>query len=301
MRRKVLEWFEQTFVTRLNDKEKGAIILVMQRLHEEDLSGYLLANSSLWNLLKIPISASQDFHYFIKSSSKLAYKQYSYYQGEILHPARDKEIDLLRLEEAMGSHNFVAQYLQEPLNPNSSLLKTEDIHFYEQRPKKFDYFILSFDTAIKISETSDYSVCLCFGIWENKYYLLGMERDKLTYPQLKRAALILTKQYAPKFILIEDKASGQQLIQDLRYDNIMGIIAIKPKNDKITRFASASLAFAAGQVLLPKQSHFNNVLLKELTSFPNSTHDDIVDSISQFINFMKEQPPQPIIRIRSFE
>ncbi len=125
-----------------------------------------------------------------------------------------------------------------------------------------------------------------------------MTREKFAYPALKNAVNKLATKYSPKFILIEDKASGQQLIQDLRIENLLGIVPIKPQGDKVTRFASSLLAFQAGQILFPKKSGFNTALLQELTSFPNSKYDDIVDSISQFVNFIKMKSSRAEARIR---
>ncbi|MCC8368746.1 MAG: phage terminase large subunit [Rickettsia endosymbiont of Oxypoda opaca] len=297
MRKKVIEWFEQVFVTRLNNRNTGAIILVMQRLHEEDLTSYLLATSNLWHHLKIPAIADKD--YFFKLLVNGQIKEYQYLSGDLLDNFKDSSNLLSKLEQEIGSANYSAQYLQQPLPKGSSLLNIEDISFYENLPEKFDYFIQSWDTAIKISENSDYSVCTIWGILDKKYYLVTMTRKKLTYPELKKLVERLAEQYSPRFILIEDKASGQQILQDLRsFNDNIRIIGIKPRLDKITRFASIVPLFQSSKVLLPKQSTFNNIILKELLYFPHVRNDDIVDSVSQFLNFVKELSLKPPARIR---
>jgi len=273
MRKRAIEWFEQTFVTRLNNTAKGAIILVMQRLHEEDLTGHLLDNSNDWQLLKIPAIAIKNYEYKINNY------EYQYVEGDVLHKKRNQYEELKKLEGVIGVHNYAAQYLQDPLPQGCYLLNMEDIKFYEALPETFDYHVQSWDTAIKTSDNADYSVCTSWGILKKQYYLISCARQKLTYPILKTEFNRLSKKYCPKFILIEDKASGQQLIQDLRLDGYNNIVAIKPKLDKITRFASVTPLFLAGQVLLPKQSNFNTVLLNELLKFPHERYDDIVDSI----------------------
>ncbi|MDR0774154.1 MAG: phage terminase large subunit [Rickettsia sp.] len=294
MRKRVVEWFEQTFVTRLNNKNTGAIVLVMQRLHEEDLSGHLLLNSNSWHHLKIPAMAKRDQVYSIKN-----YK-YQYVKGDILHGFRDNPEYLIKLEQEIGIHNYAAQYLQEPIANNCILLNMEDISFYESLHSIFDYFVQSWDTAIKISENADYSVCTSWGILDKRYYLVSMFRQKLTYPELKSQVEKLAKKYCPRYILIEDKASGQQVIQDLRLDGVVNIVAIKPKLDKITRFSSVLTLFQSSAVALPKQSAFNTTLLNELLSFPHCKNDDIVDSVSQFLNFIKKQSNKATVRIRGF-
>ncbi len=271
LRKRVIEWFEQTFLTRLNNKD-GAIILVMQRLHTEDLSGYLLSNSSCWQHLKIPSMAMQDHTYVINNF------KYHYIKGCSLHKLRDYPDSLIQLEKEIGTYNYSAQYLQAPIENSGLLLNMQDINFYEIIPEQFDYLVQSWDTAIKISENADYSVCTSWGIIGKKYYLIAMVRQKFTYPELKSQVIKLSKKYRPRLILIEDKASGQQIIQDLQFEGFTNIVPIKPKLDKITRFA-ASIALFPTAVYIPKQAAFNSCLLNELFTFPHTPNDDIVDSI----------------------
>jgi predicted phage terminase large subunit-like protein len=165
-------------------------------------------------------------------------------------------------------------------------------------PENFDYIFQSWDTAIKTSEESDYSVCSIWYIVKDKYYLTNLFRAKLAYPDLKKQVIKLAKQYSPKFISIEDKASGQSIIQDLRNEGYINVIPIKPKLDKITRFASIVPYFQSSRILFPSQAPYLKILVDELTKFPNSNHDDIVDSISQAINHLVNQKKPNISRIR---
>lgn len=281
LRNKAIEWFEQSFVTRLNNKNTGAIILVMQRLHEHDLAGYLLAKGG-WELLQIPAITDEDLHYQISG------KNYFYPAGELLNIKRDKIEFLRNLEQEIGCKNFSAQFLQRPLPSNIALLALEDMSFYDSVPAILDYYILSWDTAIKISDSSDYSVCTCWGYSGGQYYLVDMRKEKLTYPELKNQAESYLRKYKPRYTLIEDKASGQSLVQDLILAGHNGITAIRPRQDKITRFCACVPSIQAGKVLFPKKARLKHDLLSELLYFPNSRHDDIVDSVSQFINFIKE-------------
>ncbi|WP_232202657.1 phage terminase large subunit [Rickettsia montanensis] len=224
-------------------------------------------------------------------------KEYQYLSGKVLDSYKEPPDCLMKLEQEIGSYNDNAQYLQEPIAQRSSLLNMEDISFYENLPSRFDYFVQSWDTAIKISEDADYSVCTIWGILEQKYYLVSLVRKKINYPELKNLMEKLAREYQPKFILIEDKASGQQLIQDIGFlgGNIR-VIGIKPRFDKVTRFASVVPLFQSASVLIPKQS---SIILKELLNFPHIKNDDIVDSVSQFLNFMKDKSFKYPARIRS--
>ncbi|MFV9929845.1 MAG: hypothetical protein AB8U82_02840 [Rickettsia endosymbiont of Haemaphysalis japonica] len=179
IRKKVIDWFEQTVISRLNNRNKGAIVLVMQRLHTDDLSGYLLNNSNSWHHLKIPAISIQDY------SFKLMNKEYQYRSSKVLDSYKEPPDCLMKLEQAIGSYNDNAQYLQEPIAQRSSLLNMEDISFYANLPSRFDYFVQSWDTAIKISEDSDYSVCTIWGVLEQKYYLVSLVRKKLIILSLR--------------------------------------------------------------------------------------------------------------------
>ncbi|MCP5369968.1 MAG: phage terminase large subunit [Rickettsiaceae bacterium] len=293
-RKKVIEWFETTFVTRLNNKQNGAIILVMQRLHDEDLTSHLIASGG-WTLLKIPAIANIDYLYEVSG------KKYNYYKNNLLNFGRDQQEFLYEIEREIGTRNFAAQFLQEPLPSSFNMLSLEDITFYHEIPQ-FQYYVLSWDTAIKISENSDYSVGICWGIIDTKYYLVSMIRKKMSYPELKKAIEKQIAKYSPKYVLIEDKSSGQSLIQDLLLANYKGIKAIKPMQDKVTRFASVIPLFQDQRVLIINKTSVNQEIIRELTNFPNNKHDDIVDAISQFLNFTKTNNNQPMQShfIRSF-
>ncbi|MBN8512059.1 MAG: phage terminase large subunit [Rickettsiales bacterium] len=293
LRHKAIDWFEQTFVSRLNDQSKGAIILVMQRLHHQDLSAHLL-NLGGWELLKIPAIAKEKITYLISA------KKYIYPKENILNKSRDSLEYLGNIEKEIGTKNYLAQYLQEPAEDNSSLLQEQDIHFYQSLPKQFEHYILSWDTAIKTNDSSDYSVGTCWGLFASQYYLVSMIRKKLNYPCLKNEIIKQINRFNPKYILIEDKASGQSLIQDLGIAGYLNIKAIKPKLDKITRFASVVTLFQAGKILLPRNSAFNHELISELTKFPNTKHDDIVDSVGQFLLYTKGLGKMNRTRIRVF-
>jgi predicted phage terminase large subunit-like protein len=281
-RKKVIEWYEQTFATRLNSRLDGAIVLVMQRLHSQDLAGHLIAsNPEGWEVLKIPAIAQEDM------DIEIGAKSYHVNRGDLLHQARDAARALEKLESEIGRNNFAAQYLQMPVSKGFSLLTPDDLVYSYMQVERFEYFMQSWDTAIKTSETSDYSVCTIWGVIQSCYYLIDMVRSRMAYPELKNTAQKLNNKYKPRAILIEDKASGQSLIQDLRSQGLCNIVAQKPKLDKITRFAAVVPLFQASRVIIPTSAPWLSLFINELTSFPACDHDDIVDSVSQFLGYMK--------------
>lgn len=282
-REKVINWFEQTFSTRLNNREKGAIIIVMQRLHENDLTGYLLNKpSSEWVTLKIPSYVNTPTSYNFGSFS------YQFLPGKSLNDKRDSMDVINKLINEIGVNNFAAQYLQDPIKNSSSLIELSKLHFYDNIDNKEYVVIQSWDTAIKNGELNDYSVCTVWAITNEKAYLIDCINMKLEYPELKKMALELNQKYKPFKILIEDKASGQSLIQELKKESLNNIISIRPTKDKLTRLLTSTDYLYNGKILLPNSMALKNLLLEQLLHFPNCKHDDIIDSISQFINYYKD-------------
>jgi predicted phage terminase large subunit-like protein len=277
-RNHALTWFDQTFSSRLNDKKRGSIVVVMQRLHTNDLSGHLLKKKH-WTHLKLPAIAQDDTTYEFET---LKYKRQA---GELLNAKRENlsEIEMAKVE--LGSYAFNAQYLQEPVRLTGGLIKYSWLQKSDTIPKSFDFIYQSWDCAVKIKAMNDFTVCTTWGIKDNKYYLLDVLREKLEFPELKIALFKAADNYNPNAVLIEDKASGQALIQELKKASHLQIIPILPTKDKFTRLLSVSSFFESGNILLPRHASWLHEYESELTNFPNAEHDDMVDSTSQFLEW----------------
>lgn len=179
-------WFDGTLYSRLNDKSRGAIVLIMQRLHEDDLTGHLLDRGG-WNHLSLSAIAERDETYTI--SSALGKRKVGRRVGEALHPAREDLITLEDLRQTIGKFHFASQYQQTPVPREGGLVKRGWFKSYEpdDLPRHFDLIVQSWNTANKATELSDYSVCTSWGLLETRIYLLHVLRKKLNYPDLKRA------------------------------------------------------------------------------------------------------------------
>ncbi|MDB2414689.1 phage terminase large subunit [Rickettsiales bacterium] len=281
-RQNAIEWFNQTFMSRLNDKKKGVIVVVMQRLHADDLTGHLLDKAgNKWTHICLPAIApkAKKYYYF----SGCYYRK----EGELLHIKREgiEEIEMMKLN--LGSNGFASQYQQCPIISEGAMVKRSWFARYKNLPK--GEIMQSWDTAIKSGKENDYSVCTTWLQSDNAYYLVDCFAEKMEYPDLKRAILSHAQKYSPNTILIEDKASGQSLIQDLRRETKLPIIAINPKNDKMTRFASVTPLMEAGKVMLPDKADWLIDYETELFGFPQVSHDDRVDSTSQFLSWAQSK------------
>lgn len=286
-RRAANDWFFNTLLSRLNSKEDGVIIIVMQRLHEEDLVGEVMEREH-WDVLSLPAIAEEDEHYPIEGA--LWSGAFVRRAGEALHPDRDTVATYRQIRETIGEYNFQSQYQQNPMPQEGGLIKREWLRFYspEDKPEHFRMIVQSWDTANKAGEMNDYSVCTTWGLNGDKRYLLHVFRMRLTFPALKRAAKDLSGRFNPKKVVIEDKASGTSLIQELKAEGIRGVELYQPApgSDKVMRLAAQSIQFESGRVLLPTEAPWLDEYIRELTGFPGSKFDDQVDSTAQALDFM---------------
>ena len=199
----------------------------MQRLHQDDLVGHVLEQED-WEILSFPaIAETDEVHHIISPLGRRVFKREV---GDVLHPERESAATLAHIREAIREYNFAAQYQQNPIPLGGAIVKTAWLQYYEpgQRPERFSQTVQSWDTANKATELSDFSVCTTWGARDNRYYLLDVFRQRLNYPDLKRKVQELARRDRPNKILIEDKASGTQLIQDLKADGVYAVTAYQP-------------------------------------------------------------------------
>jgi predicted phage terminase large subunit-like protein len=284
------EWFLNTLYSRLNDKCRGAIVIIMQRLHEDDLVGHVLGQEP-WEVVCFPAIAEADEVHEIDTI--WGPQCFTRRPGEALHPAREPLATLAHIRRTIGEYNFAGQYQQSPAPLGGGLVKTEWFKHYaeKERPERFERIVQSWDTANKATELSDFSVCTTWGVCGKKLYLLGLLRQRLEYPALKRAVREQQNLFNATELLIEDKASGTQLIQELIADGCHGVTRYQPTTDKIMRLHAQTAMIENGFVHIPESASWLAEYLHEMTVFPNGKHDDQVDSTAQFLDWFKTPMP----------
>lgn len=281
-RAKANHWLSHTLVTRLNNKVTGKIILVMQRLHEDDMIGFFMSLGGA-KLVSFPAIAQEGEK--LEWQTPFGIRRHERTEGEALHPDREPLVALQLLRTAMGSRMFSAQYLQMPAPPGGSIVKPEWFQRFDPaNPPEFDSVFQSWDTASKGSQLSDYSVCTTWGKKGHQFFLLHVLRKRLEYPDLKRAVVEQARMWNAKKVLVEDASSGQALIQDLKNDRFYLVQAVKPIRDKVIRLNSVTAAIEGGQVFVPTQAPWLDEYLYELMMFPAGRYDDQVDSTSQALS-----------------
>jgi len=283
------EWFTGTVGSRLDNKAEDAIIVVMQRLHVDDLAGHLLEQGG-WYHLSLPAIAE------IEEELPAGWGcTFSRKIGDVLDPQREPREILEQIKRDLSSATFNAQYQQSPIPLEGTMLKWSWFKFYHDPPQRMssDRVVQSWDTASKSEEINDYSVGTTWLAKNNDYYLLDVFRARMQYPELKQRVRELANLHRANSILIEDKGSGTSLIQDLRYEGSLRPIAISPEKDKITRLHAQTAKIEAGQVFLPERAAWLRDFEAEMKQFPNGRYDDQVDSVSQFLNWVDNHRYRP--------
>lgn len=289
-RQSVNRWFDSTATTRANDKERGAIVVIMQRLHEDDLVGHLLEQGH-WELLSLPAIAETDERHEIRSfrGTEIVVR----HEGEPLHSDRESLARLLESKAVMGSYDFAAQMQQRPSPAGGGIVKAEWFPRYDLAAKPTTIKIVqSWDCASKIKEANDYSVCTTWGVTPDKrVVLLDVFRARLEYPDLKRTVVDLARRWRAGNVLIEDTSAGTQLIQELKREGLHQIIAVRAEGTKEMRMRAQTAIIEQGRVWLPRDAPWVVDYLHELSMFPNGKYADQVDSTSQALKFIGEPPP----------
>lgn len=281
MRANVINWYQQTMESRLN-KRADPIIIIMQRLHEDDLSGWLLGGGSgeAWNHINIP-ARNED--------------------GTSFWPEQFPDEMLDRLE-ASSPYVFAGQYMQRP-SPLGGGLFRDHWWRYLAAPPPIQWRTIYADTAQKTADHNDYSVFQCWGYSvTGQAVMLDMIRGKWEAPELEAMARAfwakhkaVTNMGTLRAMKVEDKVSGTGLIQTLKREGIP-IIGLKRNVDKITRAFDAAPLIESGNVILMQDVPHLTDFLSEASTFPNAAHDDMIDAAMSAISDMLQANIAPAIR-----
>lgn len=272
------QWFSNTLISRLDNKSTGAIVIVMQRVHMNDICGFLTENSHDWKVLSLPAIAE------VEERIPIGRNEFHHREiGEPLHPAHESIEVLRELERTMGPDNFAAQYQQCPVAEGGAMIRREWFSYYDTLPERTyrTKIIQSWDTAAKEGAQNDWSVCTTWLVHDDHYYLIDLVRDRFEYPRLRQTAIAQAERHKPSIVLIEDASTGIALAQELKTVLHMAIKPVSIERDKRGRMYVQQDKFHARRVHFPKGAPFLPALERELLAFPHGNTDDQVDSISQ--------------------
>lgn len=281
-RENCINWFNGSVRSRLNTPTKGAIIVVSQRLHAEDLPGHLMQVDH-WDTLIIPAIQQRDTTYQLRlGAAPIIMKA-----GDILQPNRQDLADLQQLKIEMGEQDFEAQYNQCPLPPGGATFKAAWIKRYDKRPheSRIQAVVQSWDTAYESSETADYSACTTWAICPDGFYLLDAWRGRPPFWELEEQVYHQRNLHRSQLSIVERMGSGISLIQTIaQQKRKMWLVDVRPEGPKISRAEQQTPKFQKGKIFLPSDAPWLKTFEDELFMFPHCKHDDQVDSMVQFLH-----------------
>lgn len=304
--RRVHDFFNNSAITRLNDKRLGIVVVNMQRLAINDLIGVLKENHG-FESISFPVIAEQDETFQFNDGRVWRRKK-----GDLLNPARETLEVVEKQKQMMGEHAFMAQYMQRPLMAATQLLSPESFKYYTQLPPAYQPYvnepplqsiIISVDPTFKGGSQNDYTgICICVPVGRmraSKFYILEVLRKRFNFPEVVDLLISLGKQYQAKRIgkvqyWIEDSANGAAIYEMLKAEKWQ-VTLIPATINKEARLREHLDIFAKGQVFLPENAPWLKDFLNEAYSFPNGDYDDQVDALVQVI---RHQVTRPIPRIR---
>jgi len=271
VRARVIEWYRSTLLSRADDKTVARIVLVMQRVHQDDLAGYLQEQGG-FEVLNLPAIAQRTETYFLGDG-----RTYERQKGELLHPAQEPAHVLAELKSEMGPIDFSAQYQQSPIPPGGTIVKRKWLTPYDSIARQSDdRVVLSWDIALSEAETGDYSACVVLLIRGEVFYILEVVHGRLPFDALKCKVMEVKQRYGLSTLLIEDSPISRGLIQSLREKSI-NVTPYKPETDKRARLIAQCDLFAGGSIRFPRRAGWLEEFIAELLAFPGR-HDDQVDA-----------------------
>jgi predicted phage terminase large subunit-like protein len=269
--RATIEWLQSVALTRL--APGGRVLAIGTRWSERDPLGWLMQQPGVV-VVHLPA--------FAEANDPLHREP-----GEALWPSHYPVEALEAIRADVGSRVFQTLYQGNVAASQGTIFKRDWFRHYQQPPEKFLRVVQSWDTAFKTGATNDYSVCMTVGETANGFYLLALYRAKVEFPELKRQVGLQADLWRPSEIFVEDKASGQSLVQELKLATNYPVIPIKIDRDKESRASACTGYFESGRVLFPESASWLADLEDELASFPGGLHDDCVDAITQALNRMR--------------
>lgn len=307
--------FDEGIITRLNNPETGAIVIIMQRLHEKDLSGHVLEQGG-WTHLMLPM----EYEPQRRCVTSLGFKDPRTAEGELLWPARFTGDVVESLKRGLGSYGAAGQLQQRPAPAGGGLIDTTQFRLWPARRELPDllFVVQSYDTAFTDKTQNDPTACLVWGIFEEavdgalvrRALLLDAWNEWLKYPQLRAKVIedwrakyggsrdkadVLHPARRPDIVLVEEKGSGQSIMQDLQAANIPAQRYNPGRADKIARAALAAPLLELGSFYVlesrrdsGKPITWARPFLEQCEQFPNGEHDDLVDAYTQAAIYLRD-------------
>jgi len=282
MRQNAVDFFNGSLYSRLNSKAEGRVVVIQQRLHEEDLIGHL-ADIGTYEICELKAIAPKRETYKLSDGRKVGRKR-----GQALCPAHEDIETLNQIRRQIGAARFEAQYQQSPTPPDGGRVRPDWFDRHDKAPEReeLEWIIVSVDTGATPFPESDYSVFIVAGYQAGTWHILEIVREQLDFPDLRDRALEIYQRWRVDWMVIESAGSGISLIQELRRSDKVGrgkVRSHRPDNDKVTRMATSAVQLRDGGYSLPDSAPWLDAFEQELRAFPGGRYDDQVDALSQLL------------------
>lgn len=306
LRKNINEWYGPGFYTR-RMPERNAIVITQTRWAVDDLSGYLLANAvtvpgaDQWVVLRIPGVIDQETAGELnRVASDPRYQEFLhegpqfYVSGGSFAPRRWPLKTLQQSMNQLSRKDRAALYQQSPTEEGGSIIKADEWRKWSKdKPlPKFEYLLQAYDTAFEPEEANDYSARTTWGVFRHPTtgrqcaMLLDRLQERMEFPDLRAEAYRSYKEYRPDRVLIEKKASGHSLVQELRRKGVP-VTAQKIKGSKEARGHAVTVLFEQGCVFYIDGLQWADDVVDHCATFPNGAHDDVYDTVTLALGFLR--------------
>lgn len=279
----VRTWHADTLASRADNKSKSRQLLVMQRLHQDDLSGHLLA-SGQWEHLSLPAIATEPERIPVGPNGMVWTRQV----GDLLDPEQEPLNVLESLRHEMGTRSFSAQYLQDPMPETNDMFHWDWFRTYSELPSLSTNgmrWFASWDLATKPGDNHDWTVGVIGVLFRSNLYIKDVKRFRGGLPDVLERMKDVRREYPGIITIIEDAGNGPAAHQTLQREGVANLRLVKPVGAKDVRFYSITPAIEKGRVHIPASAPWLPEFKREILGFPKSKHDDQVDALSQLIKF----------------
>jgi predicted phage terminase large subunit-like protein len=304
-------WFTEVVPDRLNNPQESAIVIIQQRLHEDDVSGIALSREMGYTHLMIPMEHDTSRHCVTvlglnDDNSPKTWEDPRKEDGELAWPERFTQKVCEDLERDKGPHAWAGQYMQSPEPRGGSIIKRDFWQLWEEdKFPEFEYILGSVDTAYTDKEENDPSALTIWGVFRDinknpKMMLMYAWQERLQFHELLQKLIAtctigIGPKKGPQFrvdrLLIESKASGLSVVQELhrliQATGKMGVESNSVKGDKYARLQSVQHLFSDGMIYAPDRS-FADMVIDQCAVFPKGSRDDLVDSTSQALKYLRD-------------
>jgi predicted phage terminase large subunit-like protein len=286
------EWAIKTMSSRFNDMRKGWRVVIGQRLHEDDPYGAMLATGDYVHL-NLPSKFERERKccaWCIEHgpTTQIGFTDPRKEEGELLFPTLFTDKVIKQAEKDLGSYDFAGQHQQRPSPAEGGMFKRTFWRWYTREELPYiEMVVISVDCTFKRVDDADFVAIHVYGVCGARFYLLARRHEQMGFRATKDAIRILWDEFKPSATLIEDKANGSAVIEELSRE-VPGVIAINPEGGKVARAWAAQPTVEAGGMFLPVAVEHQAIqVVDEAAEFPNGKHDDDVDAMTQFLNWIR--------------